>query len=206
MLLTSRGLSRLSPSGHARPLCSGFHRVRWCPWICTGDWVIPSDQPAKRCLAEVCRQGHDSFLVWNFFDAALQRKGTTRATYSKTPLKGCCKATMASGRFKPPKKCIEWWRILRALRWLYERGQQRRSNRHPGTQCHERDSQIEEQDLSGLLLVHSVLALSPKVNFNLQKTTSLRIDMGRGEAEWQQTLLLCKCATTWLNWPLTSIQ
>jgi len=41
----------------------------------------------------------------------------------------------------------------------------------------------------GWLLALGVLAFScsPKSNFNLQKTTSLRIDMGRGEAEWRQT-------------------
>ena len=40
-----------------------------------GDWVIPSSQPAKRYLTEVLSPfAHDAFLVWNFFDAALQRK------------------------------------------------------------------------------------------------------------------------------------
>ena len=40
-----------------------------------GDWVIPSDQPSKRYLAEVLSPwGHDAFLHWNFFDAALQQK------------------------------------------------------------------------------------------------------------------------------------
>ena len=40
-----------------------------------GDWVIPSDQTSKRYLAEVLSPwGHDAFLHWNFFDAALQQK------------------------------------------------------------------------------------------------------------------------------------
>ena len=61
----------------------GHHPVRvdsvrkeWVPVeLYRGDWVIPSDQPAKRYLAEVLSpEAHDAFLVWNFFDAALQRK------------------------------------------------------------------------------------------------------------------------------------
>ena len=40
-----------------------------------GDWVIPADQQGKRYLAEVLSPlAHDAFLVWNGFDAALQRK------------------------------------------------------------------------------------------------------------------------------------
>ena len=40
-----------------------------------GDWVVPSDQKAKRYLTEVLSPlAHDAFLHWNFFDAALQQK------------------------------------------------------------------------------------------------------------------------------------
>ena len=40
-----------------------------------GDWLIPSDQEARRYLVEVLDpMAHDALLVWNFFDAALQRK------------------------------------------------------------------------------------------------------------------------------------
>jgi len=55
-----------------------FERLRseWVPVnFYAGDMVIPSDQPARRYLAEVLSpRAHDALAVWNFFDAALQRK------------------------------------------------------------------------------------------------------------------------------------
>ncbi len=40
-----------------------------------GDWVIPTDQTARRYLVEVLEaQGPDSFFAWNFFDSVLQQK------------------------------------------------------------------------------------------------------------------------------------
>ena len=41
----------------------------------TGDWLIPTAQPARRFLAEMLEpQADDSYFSWNFFDAILQRK------------------------------------------------------------------------------------------------------------------------------------
>lgn len=40
-----------------------------------GDWYIPSEGRYRRFLAETLDpMGHDAFLVWNFFDSALQQK------------------------------------------------------------------------------------------------------------------------------------
>ncbi|MDO5608561.1 MAG: M14 family metallopeptidase [Capnocytophaga sp.] len=40
-----------------------------------GDWIIPTDQPAKRYLLETLEpEAPDSFFNWNFFDTVLQRK------------------------------------------------------------------------------------------------------------------------------------
>jgi len=40
-----------------------------------GDWMVRTDQPAARYLAETLDpRGHDSFFAWNFFDSAMQQK------------------------------------------------------------------------------------------------------------------------------------
>jgi hypothetical protein len=40
-----------------------------------GDYIIPTDQAAKRFLVEMLEpQGEDSYFTWNFFDAILQQK------------------------------------------------------------------------------------------------------------------------------------
>jgi len=40
-----------------------------------GDWIIPTDQEARRYLVETLEpQGEDSFFAWNFFDSVLQQK------------------------------------------------------------------------------------------------------------------------------------
>ncbi len=40
-----------------------------------GDYVIPTDQPARRFLVEMLEPtGEDSYFAWNFFDAILQEK------------------------------------------------------------------------------------------------------------------------------------
>lgn len=40
-----------------------------------GDFVIPTDQPARRFLVEMLEPtGEDSYFAWNFFDAILQQK------------------------------------------------------------------------------------------------------------------------------------
>jgi hypothetical protein len=40
-----------------------------------GDFVVPTDQPARRFLVEMLEPtGEDSYFAWNFFDAILQQK------------------------------------------------------------------------------------------------------------------------------------
>lgn len=40
-----------------------------------GDYIFPTDQPARRFLVEMLEpEGEDSYFAWNFFDAVLQRK------------------------------------------------------------------------------------------------------------------------------------
>jgi hypothetical protein len=40
-----------------------------------GDWIIPTNQAARRYLVEMLEpSGDDSFFAWNFFDAILQQK------------------------------------------------------------------------------------------------------------------------------------
>ncbi|GGB04581.1 M14 family metallopeptidase [Puia dinghuensis] len=40
-----------------------------------GDYIIPTDQPARRFLVEMLEPtGEDSYFAWNFFDAILQQK------------------------------------------------------------------------------------------------------------------------------------
>ena len=61
--------------GHHPLAIDSVHSTRERIELYKGDFIIPSNQPAKRYLAEVfSSKAHDAFLVWNFFDAALQRK------------------------------------------------------------------------------------------------------------------------------------
>jgi hypothetical protein len=40
-----------------------------------GDYIVPTDQPARRFLFEMLEpEGDDSYFAWNFFDAVLQQK------------------------------------------------------------------------------------------------------------------------------------
>ena len=103
-----------------------------------GDWVIPSNQRAKRYLTEVLSpRGHDAFLVWNFFDAALQRK----EYYSSYVFEDTAE-DMLTQRRKPPDAlhlgASTASRVGRAnpalaLRWLYEQSPHNEgtANRHP---------------------------------------------------------------------------
>ena len=102
-----------------------------------GDWVIPSDQPAKRYLAEVLSpRGHDSFLVWNFFDAALQRK----EYYSSYVFEDTAEGLLQNddglrARYEAAKDRHPEWQAnpSLALRWLYEQSPNNEgtANRHP---------------------------------------------------------------------------
>lgn len=102
-----------------------------------GDWVIPSNQRAKRYLTEVLSpRGHDSFLVWNFFDAALQRK----EYYSSYVFEDTAEEMLRNDenlrtRYTLAQAQHPEWEAnpAQALRWLYEQSPHNEgtANRHP---------------------------------------------------------------------------
>ena len=102
-----------------------------------GDWVVPSDQKARRYLTEVLSPlAHDAFLHWNFFDAALQQK-----EYFSSYVFEDLAADLLAGdevlrlaydeaRLRHP----EWGESPRtALQWIYERSPhfEGTANRYP---------------------------------------------------------------------------
>lgn len=102
-----------------------------------GDWLIPSNQKAKRYLAEVLSpRGHDAFLVWNFFDAALQRK----EYYSSYVFEDTAEELLRNdanlrARYESAQAAHPEWleNPAQALRWLYEQSphDEGSANRHP---------------------------------------------------------------------------
>ena len=97
-----------------------------------GDWIVPSNQPAKRYLTEVLSPlGHDAFLHWNFFDAALQQK----EYFSSYVFEDLAADLLANDEglrvaFETAQlRHPEWDESPRqALQWIYER-----SPHHEGT-------------------------------------------------------------------------
>ena len=89
-----------------------------------GDWVISSNQPAKRYLAEVLApKGMDSFLTWNFFDAALQRKEYYSGyVFEETALELLSVDEALKAQFEFAQEQHPEWEEnpSLALRWLYE--------------------------------------------------------------------------------------
>ena len=102
-----------------------------------GDWVIPSGQPAKRYLAEVLSpKGHDAFLVWNFFDAALQRKEYYSGyVFEDTAAELLKHDDALRMRFEAAKSAHPEWleNPSAALRWVYEQSpyNEGTANRYP---------------------------------------------------------------------------
>ena len=102
-----------------------------------GDWVIPADQSAKRYLAEVLSpRGHDSFLVWNFFDAALQRKEYYSGyVFEDTAAELLQNDDALRMRYEAAKQSHPEWRDnpSDALRWVYEQSPHNEgtANRYP---------------------------------------------------------------------------
>ena len=97
-----------------------------------GDWIVPSNQRAKRYLTEVLSPlAHDAFLHWNFFDAALQQK----EYFSSYVFEDLAKDLLASDEElrldyeNARQRHPEWSESPRtALQWIYER-----SPHHEGT-------------------------------------------------------------------------
>lgn len=89
-----------------------------------GDWLIPSDQEAKRYLVEVLDpMAHDALLVWNFFDAALQRKEYYSGYVFEDTAEEMLDADPAlRARFKAAQSDHPEWAENPGLtlRWLYE--------------------------------------------------------------------------------------
>ena len=102
-----------------------------------GDWVIPSNQQAKRYLTEVLSPwGHDAFLVWNFFDAALQRKEYYSGyVFEDTAAELLQQDDAFRMRFEAAKAVHPEWRDTpaMALRWIYENSPHNEgtANRYP---------------------------------------------------------------------------
>ena len=110
--------------GH-HPLTIDSVRSEFLPvQLYRGDWVIPSNQSAKRYLAEVLSpRSHDSFLAWNFFDAALQRK----EYFSGYVFEDTAEELLASNEelrrsYQEAKASHPKWEEspYLALQWLYE--------------------------------------------------------------------------------------
>lgn len=102
-----------------------------------GDWVIPSNQRAKRYLSEVLSPwGHDAFLVWNFFDAALQRKEYYSGYVFEDTAEELLKHDDALRmRFEAAQQSHPEWEEnpSAALRWVYEQSPHNEgtANRYP---------------------------------------------------------------------------
>lgn len=102
-----------------------------------GDWLIPSDQEAKRYLVEVLDPlAHDALLVWNFFDAALQRKEHYSGYVFEDTAEDMLDADPAMrARFDAAKLAHPEWEANPglALRWLYEKSPHNEGtvNRYP---------------------------------------------------------------------------
>jgi len=97
-----------------------------------GDWLVPSNQRAKRYLTEVLSPlAHDAFLHWNFFDAALQQKEYF-SSYVFEDLAADLLASDEDLRLdydEARQRHPEWGESPRtALQWIYER-----SPHHEGT-------------------------------------------------------------------------
>lgn len=102
-----------------------------------GDWLIPSNQPAKRYLAETLSPwGHDAFLVWNFFDAALQRKEYYSGyVFEDTAAELLAHDDALRSRYEAACATHPEWKANPglALRWLYEQSPHNEgtANRYP---------------------------------------------------------------------------
>ena len=97
-----------------------------------GDWIVPSNQRAKRYLTEVLSPlAHDAFLHWNFFDAALQQK----EYFSSYVFEDLAADLLASDEdlqlaYEQARQRHPNWdgSPRKALQWIYER-----SPHHEGT-------------------------------------------------------------------------
>lgn len=102
-----------------------------------GDWLIPSDQEAKRYLVEVLDpMAHDALLVWNFFDAALQQKEYYSGYVFEDTAEDMLDANPAlRSRFDAARSAHPEWADNPglALRWLYQESPHNEgtANRYP---------------------------------------------------------------------------
>ena len=89
-----------------------------------GDWLIPAQQPARRFLAEVFSpRAHDAYVVWNFFDAALQRKEYFSGyVFEDTAEEMLAQDDGLAQRYEEARLSHPEWteRPREALMWLYE--------------------------------------------------------------------------------------
>lgn len=89
-----------------------------------GDWVVPTDQPARRYIVEALElEAHDSFWAWGAFDSALQRKEGFSAYVFEDTAEALLKQDAAlAAAFNLAQTLHPEWQSDpdAALRWIYE--------------------------------------------------------------------------------------
>jgi hypothetical protein len=89
-----------------------------------GDWLVPAQQSARRFLTEVFSpRAHDAYVVWNFFDAALQRKEYFSGyVFEDTAEEMLARDEGLAHRYEEARLSHPEWaeRPREALMWLYE--------------------------------------------------------------------------------------
>lgn len=89
-----------------------------------GDWVIPTDQPARRYIVEALEiEAHDSFWAWGAFDSALQRKEGFSAYVFEDTAEALLAGDLAlAAAFAEAQNQHPEWKEdpAAALRWIYE--------------------------------------------------------------------------------------
>ena len=123
--------------GHHPLAIDSVHSTRERIELYKGDFIIPSNQPAKRYLAEVFSpKAHDAFLVWNFFDAALQRKEYYSSyVFEETAEELLESDPLLRSKWEEAQRAHPEWddQPGAALRWIYEASQYNEGtvNRYP---------------------------------------------------------------------------
>ncbi len=89
-----------------------------------GDWVVPTDQRARRYVVEALEvEAHDSFWAWGAFDSALQRKeGFSAYVFEDTAEALLARDAALAEAFDLAQNQHPEWASdpSAALRWIYE--------------------------------------------------------------------------------------
>lgn len=119
---------------------NAIHEVTWrsesVP-VRAGDWWIPSSGRSRRYLAETLSpEGHDAFLVWNFFDSALQQKEWYSSyVFEDTAMELLASDAALRSQWEEAKRQNPSWEndASAALNWLYQHSpyMEPSANRYP---------------------------------------------------------------------------